>query len=241
MFDVLPASAAHLGIRPSSISTSILSHGLVVLLAVLATQGGLDAPRMDLPPEAMLLYLPKPEPPPPPPVSQPDPAPKLVIAEPPPKGFQTVAAPSDIPTVIPPVDLNQRPFDPRDFSGIGVEGGVADGVVGGTGGVIRPDAIYEATTMLEGFAPAVLLAQPAPKYPAMLHSAGLSGSVMVEFVIDTIGQVEPVSTRVVESTHRGFDDAARTAVLGARFQPAHLGRHPVRQLTRQRVRFVAAQ
>ena len=241
MFDVLPASGAHPGVRPTSVTTSIISHAVVVLLAILATQGALDAPRMALPPEAMLLYVPKPEPPPPPPVSRPEPPPKLVIAEPPPKGFQTIAAPSEIPTVIPPVDLEQRPLDPRDFSGMGVEGGVADGVVGGTGVVSRPDAIYEATTVLEGFAPAALLAQPAPKYPAVLHSAGLSGRVMVEFVIDTIGKVEPVSIRVVESTHRGFDDAARAAVLGATFQPARLGPHPVRQLTRQQVRFVAAQ
>jgi periplasmic protein TonB len=241
MFEVLPELGAHLGARPASITTSIISHALVVLLAILATQGALDAPRMALPPEAMLLYVPKLEPPPPPVAPKTEPAPKLVIAEPPPKGFQTVAAPSEIPTVIPPVDLDQRPLDPRDFSGIGVEGGVADGVVGGTGVVARPDAIYEATTVLEGFAPAVLLAQPAPKYPAVLHSAGLSGTVMVEFVVDTIGKVEPVSIRLVESTHRGFDDAARAAVLGATFQPAHLGPHSVRQLTRQRVRFVAAQ
>ena len=241
MFDILPASGVHSGVRPTSITTSIISHALVILLAVLATRGALDAPGMALPPAAMLLFVPKPEPPPAPVVPKTEPAPKLVIAEPPPKGFQTVAAPSEIPTIIPPVDLNQQPFDPRDFTGIGVEGGVADGVVGGTGPVARPDAIYDATTILEGFAPAILVAQPAPKYPRVLHSAGLSGTVMVEFVIDTIGQVETVSIRVVESTHRGFEDAARAAVLGARFQPARLGPHHVRQLTRQRVRFVAAQ
>lgn len=240
MFDVLPASGAHLGVRPTSITTSVLSHALVIILAVLVTQGGLIAPKMALPTEAMLLYVPKPEPPPPP-AARSDPAPNLVIVEPPPKGFQTIAAPSEVPTVIPPVDLDQRPLDPRDFSGVGVEGGVADGVVGGTGVVTRPDAIYEATTVLEGFAPAVLLAQPAPKYPPLLHSAGLSGTVMAEFVIDTAGHVEAASIKVVESTHRGFNEAARSAVLGAMFQPARLGPHPVRQLTRQRVRFVAAQ
>ena len=241
MFDVLPASGAHLGVKPTSVTTAIISHALVILLAVMATKGALDTPRLALPPEAMLLFVPKPEPPPPPVAPKAEAAPKLVIAEPPPKGFQTVAALSEIPTVIPPVNLDQRPLDPRDFSGIGVEGGVADGVVGGTRVVTEPDAIYEATTILEGFAPAVLLAQPAPKYPAVLHSAGLSGTVMVEFVIDTTGRVEPVSIRVVESTHRGFDGSARAAVLGASFQPARLGPHSVRQLTRQRVRFVAAQ
>jgi TonB family protein len=240
MFDVLPASGAHLAVRPTTLTTSIISHAVVVVLAVMVTKGALDAPRMALPAEAMLLYVPKPEAPPPV-APKPQHAPKLVIAEPPPKGFQTVAAPSEIPTIIPPVDLNQRALNPRDFSGVGVEGGVADGVVGGTGVVTGTDAIYEATTVLEGFQPAVLLHQPAPTYPAALYSAGLSGKVMVEFVIDTTGQVETVSLQLLESTHPGFENAARTAVLEAKFQPANLGPHPVRQLTRQRVRFVAAQ
>src|SRR5207237_8965434 len=38
------------------------------------------------------------------------------------KGFQTVAVPAQIPTDIPPVDLLQR-FDPKDYSGSGIEGG----------------------------------------------------------------------------------------------------------------------
>src|SRR2546428_9791562 len=41
------------------------------------------------------------------------------------KGVQTVAVPAPIPTDIPPIDLQQR-FDPRDYSGSGVEGGRAN-------------------------------------------------------------------------------------------------------------------
>src|SRR5207245_9199488 len=41
------------------------------------------------------------------------------------KGFQTVAVPAQIPTNIPPIDLQQR-FDPKDYSGSGVEGGRAN-------------------------------------------------------------------------------------------------------------------
>ena len=55
-------------------------------------------------------------------------------ANPPPKGFQTVVAVQDIPTEIPPINLNER-FDPKDFTGTGVQGGVSVGVVGGTGPV----------------------------------------------------------------------------------------------------------
>jgi hypothetical protein len=42
------------------------------------------------------------------------------------KGFRTIVAPPQIPTSIPPVDLQQH-FDPRDYSGTGVEGGLANG------------------------------------------------------------------------------------------------------------------
>src|SRR5437867_12623655 len=44
-----------------------------------------------------------------------EPAPVLVDAL---KGFQTVVVPAQIPTVIPPVDLQQR-FDPKDYTEIG--------------------------------------------------------------------------------------------------------------------------
>src|SRR5213078_4241823 len=40
------------------------------------------------------------------------------------KGFQTVVAPDVIPTNIPPVNLQEH-FDPKDYSGTGVEGGVS--------------------------------------------------------------------------------------------------------------------
>ena len=239
MFDVLLASGAHLDLRPKWVTTSMLTHALIIALAVMATKGALEAPRI-VPEETMLLFVPKPEPPPPPEQPKVQPAPAVVVAEPPPKGFQTVVAPIDIPNVIPPVDASQKPLDPRDFTGIGVEGGVAAGVVGGTGVVARADAVYEASTTLEGFDPAVVLSQPAPKYPAPLESAGVTGVVMTQFVIDTAGQVEAGSVRILESSHKAFEDAARVAVLGARFRPAHLGRTPVRQLTQQRVRFVAA-
>jgi protein TonB len=242
MFDVLVASGAHLELRPRWVTTSVLTHALLITLAVMASRAVLDAPSVTAPDPAILLFVPKP-PPPPPPEVKPEAPPSAVVAEPPPKGFQTVAALTDIPKVIPPVDLSERPLDPRDFTGRGVEGGLAEGVVGGTG---RADtwaggdlnAIYEATTNDERFEPAILVMQPAPKYPAALEAVGIEGQVMVEFVIDTLGRVQPRSIRIMATTHPDFAVAARAAVAGAIFRPAHLSAHPVRQLTRQSIRFV---
>jgi TonB family protein len=115
---------------------------------------------------------------------------------------------------------------------------VADGVVGGTGPVTA-DAIYEATADLPGFQPAVVLSEPSPKYPPKLASVGLDGRVALEFVIDTLGKVEPGSTKVLESTHPAFEAAAVSATAAFRFRPARVNARPVRQLTRQSVRFVA--
>src|SRR5256885_11842287 len=56
------------------------------------------------------------------------------------KGFQTVVAPTDIPTNIPPVNLQEH-FDPRDYSCVGVEGGVATGIVPGSDQVLSVDVV----------------------------------------------------------------------------------------------------
>jgi protein TonB len=244
MLDVLVLSGAQLQLKPRWISTSLATHALAGALAVTATQAALRTQSTDARETPVLLFVPK-APPPPPPEARPEPlAPAVVVADPPPKGFQTVTALQDIPDLIPPVDLTQRALDPRDFTGRGVEGGLAAGVVGGTGKVDGwtdapgPDALYEATTNDERFTPAIVVFQPAPRYPKHLETLGLEGRVVVEFVIDTAGQVEPGSLRVLESTHRAFDQVARTAILESEFQPARLSRSPVRQLTRQAVRFV---
>jgi TonB family protein len=245
MFEVLVASGAHLDLRARWITTSVVSHAIVVALAVASTGKALTSSAAAPPDPAMLLFVPKPPPPPPPETKPEPPMQRVVVAEPPPKGFQTVAAPQDLPTIIPPVDLTQRPLDPRDFTGRGVEGGVADGVVGGSGPVTSAleeaglDAIYEATTRDERFQPATLLSQPVPRYPPALAALGVEGRVKLEFVVDTAGKVEAGSVRILESSHHAFEDAARTTVLGAAFRPARLSARPVRQLTRQAIRFVA--
>jgi len=72
-----------------------------------------------------------------------------------------------------------------------------------------------------------------PRYPSMLQSAGLEGDVRAQFVVDTLGRVEPGSFRALESTHALFTDAVRDALGRARFTPAEAGGHKVRQLVEQ--------
>lgn len=57
-----------------------------------------------------------------------------------------------------------------------------------------------------------------PQYPAALRREGLSGRAVVQFVVDTAGQVQNV--RVVSATRYAFGEAAAAAVSKWRFSPA---------------------
>ena len=135
------------------------------------------------------------------------------------KGFQTVALPAQIPTDIPPVDLQQR-FDPKDYSGSGVEGGLSRNEV-------YAEALVEERP--------ALLSAPAPIYPALLKQAGIQGRVILPAVIDTMGRVEPASVRIMKSPHPAFDQPTTDWVLKALFRPARLHGRGVRVFVNLRV------
>ena len=163
-------------------------------------------------------------------------------ANPPPKGFQTIVAPTLVPTEIPEANLDEAALDPRDYTGVGVEGGAANGVVGGTGEfdpTVGPaDALYDEETTDARYTRARIIHQLAPVYPPVLRQARIEGAVLVSFVIDTLGQVEPGSIAVLQSSRPTFDQPAIKAILGSRFAPARLGTTGVRQLTRQQISFL---
>lgn len=85
-------------------------------------------------------------------------------------------------------------------------------------------------------------AQPAfplsVAYPAALFAEGLPGSVVAEYVVDTLGRVEPGTFGIVSSTHPLFSSAVREAVESAVFIPAKKGALKVRQLVQQPFSFV---
>jgi len=136
------------------------------------------------------------------------------------KGFQTVVAPEVIPTNIPPVNLQEK-FDPKDYSGTGVEGGLATGMVP-TGNEVFMEAIVEEK-------PSVL-SGPTLQYPELLRQAGIQGRVMVQAIIDTTGRAEPPSVKVLQSPNPGFDQSAKNYVVKALFRPARVHGRAVRVL-----------
>ena len=258
MLDVLVASRSPRTLRPRWLSGSLVLHLTLFAVAVQASrvESRATGPVMA---DTTLLFLPRLAPPP---VRPAEPAHRpggggggdgsgtlVLTAVPPPRGFRTIVAPGDLPTDLPPVDLSEAPMDPRDFTGRGAEGGVAWGVVGGTGDIDQPrpsleatgEAVYAATYDDAQFEPARLVSQPTPRYPATMLAVGLSGRVVLEFIVDTLGTVERPSVKVVESSHQAFERSARESVSLAVYRPALLGTRPVRQLSRQPISFVARQ
>jgi TonB family protein len=208
---------------------SVALHGLIIFAAVRATQGVAESIK-NRPVDTTMVFLKPPEPPKPPP-DQPPPE-VIVAANPPPKGFQTVIAPTDIPKDIPPIDLSEKPFDPRDFTGKGVEGGIGTGVVGGTGPV-SGEVFLEA--QLDD--PVQVISQPQPRYPPVLASAGISGRVEMQYIVDTTGHVEAPSLKIMKATHPAFAEPARETILKSIFKPARFKGRPVRQLVQQAIAF----
>ena len=211
---------------------SIVLHIVLGYGAIKATAGAAETMKAILQ-DTTMVFLKPPEPPPPPPETPPPEA--IVSANPPPLGFQTVMPPVDIPKEIPPVNLNER-FNAADFSGKGVEGGIATGVAGGSGPVT-------GETFLEAQVddPVAPINQPKPRYPPVLQQAGLAGRVEVQYVVDTLGHAEPASWKILKSTHKAFEEPARESVMKSLFKPARIKGQAVRQLVQQAIVFNMSQ
>lgn len=139
----------------------------------------------------------------------------------------------DIPTTFDPTVPGTTPLsvgtgaDTTLLSDIGGGGSSSGTTLGGTG--VASDASLDV--------PVRALVDRAPAYPETLRTAGISGTVRVQFVVDTTGRAELSSVRVVESTHELFTRAVLAALRQARFTPGEVSGHHVRTLVERSFRF----
>jgi len=190
---------------------SLIGHSVIVLGAVVATltAGQKDAGETI---DTAMVFLNQEE------QKKPEEQPPIVDV-PHLKGFQTVVAPTDIPTNIPPINLQEH-FDPKDYTGTGVEGGIGTGLVP-SDQVFMESVVEERPEVLSG---------PSLQYPDLLRQAGVQGRVLVQAIIDTAGRAEPPSVKVIQSPNPGFDQPAKNYVLRALFRPARVHGRAVRVL-----------
>src|SRR5918992_1401040 len=173
---------------------------------------------------------------PPPPKEEPKPPPprEVVAAPPPPKGFQVLTAPVKIPDVLPDIDLSKKVTNEDDFTGKGVAGGIAKGVVGGTAPVQTDQAYFEFQVEKQV---APHSGNPGPRYPDMLRSANVEGEVLAQFVVDTTGRADMSTFKVLKSSHDLFTNAVRSTLPNMRFYAAEIGGRKVKQLVQMPFQF----
>ncbi len=228
MFDQLLETKAAKQKKSGGTVISIILHTVLVAGAVYATNKTAEA--LEKPKEEkVVLTETKKEPEPEKPKEQPKPQ-EVVAQVAPPKGFQVPVPPLDIPDVIPDVDLSKKATDEADFSGKGVQGGIAKGVEGGTGPVISDQPYFDFQVEK---AAAAIPGSGSPAYPEMLKSSGVEGEALVQFVVDTTGRAELGSFKVLRASHDAFGQAVRSALPRMRFLPAEIGGRKVRMLVQQ--------
>ena len=69
-----------------------------------------------------------------------------------------------------------------------------------------------------------------PKYPAELRDAKIEGRVLMQFVVDTLGNVDAASIKVLKSDHALFSAATILSLKDMHFDPARVGGKAVKQL-----------
>jgi TonB family protein len=73
----------------------------------------------------------------------------------------------------------------------------------------------------------------APSYPESMLRRRIEGSVIVQYVVDTLGHADTLTFRVISATHADFARAVKTTLPRMRFRPAVMANRLVPQLVQQ--------
>ena len=216
--------------RVGSSALSTVAHAALVAAAVALT--ATSRQRLVDVFEPHLIYVPVAVPPEMPHVA---PAPRASARTSP-----TSSASTDLPALqldpqitvgIPPVDFTRAASSATDFGVRSTDRGPSNGIERGVDDalVLGAEQVDRAVLLVPG--------TPMPAFPEALRAAGLSGAVLMEFVVDTVGRVEPGTIRLLQSDHEQFSAAVRTVMSRLRFLPAEVRGRRVRQLVRLPFRF----
>ncbi|MBL0172712.1 MAG: energy transducer TonB [Gemmatimonadaceae bacterium] len=230
MFQLLLESNAASTPRVGGSLVSTIGHVALVAAAVALTASPPE--RIAPPEEHPLTWVPIPPPPvlPSPPIDR---VFQNTSSSPSAYGTPSLTTVIDIPIGLPAIDLNGPATQSTDFSG-GPRGmpdgsGHSNAIGSGEAGTYSAEQVEKPVVLRPG--------ARVPVYPDVLRSMGLSGTVVVEFVVDTLGRVEPTSLQTLQADHDLFSVAVGRVVPTLRFIPAEVSGRKVRQRVRLPFRF----
>jgi len=142
-----------------------------------------------------------------------------------------------IPKELPPVDPATTIIDDGTLFGTTPKG---DGGVPGTGLTGNVGDSGEPFLAAQVEKPALARnGNPSPKYPSLLEQSRVEGTVLVQFVVDTLGSADMRTFRVLDATNDLFAESTRATLAKWRFYPAEAGGRKVKQIVQLPLRFVA--
>lgn len=100
----------------------------------------------------------------------------------------------------------------------------------------NPEFVWLSSALRQ---PATLRGGMRLVYPDSLRRRGIAGRVLLEFVVDARGRVEP-GVRVLRTAHPLLVGPAKEMIMGARFEPGRVRGRPVRVLMKMGLRVAPA-
>ena len=137
-----------------------------------------------------------------------------------------IVPPINMPTSLPPFDIAAPPLSEERMR-IGGPGLTPSGI-GGSSLAVDPGSVMSEATV--DVAPRLLAGAAEPRYPIALRASGITGQVIVRFVVDTLGRAEMNSLTTVEATHVLFANAVQEVLGRLRFTPGQVGGRQVRTM-----------
>ena len=78
-----------------------------------------------------------------------------------------------------------------------------------------------------------------PEFPWRAVAAGMGDKMIVEFVVDTAGRVDPDSIVFLQANYREFAEETLKTLRSARYEPGRIGHCPARMRIREDILFMA--
>ena len=139
----------------------------------------------------------------------------------------------DMPTVVP-VNAFTQPIQPPPPPGLQANKGAISIPVTKPGSQLGKGMkdLFDVANLDQ---PPVLRVPVNPTYPFDMRRAGISGEVVVEFIVDSKGDV--VAVQVIRSSQREFEQPATQAVQKWKFRPGRKGGRAVNTRVQQAITF----
>ena len=221
--------------RRGSAALSAIIHTAIVAGAVAATVPEAHAPPPPPPPRDTIIWTHSGDAQPPRPAGPSRPCDFCTAPPLPPIDFH----PRDVVPIPPVEDAGPRVawdslLAASPTTGARASGSLVDNPYARGSGSGSPTGVFDRDQVERAVA---VLGTVRPAYPEMLRAAGVEGRVVVRFVVDTAGRVEPGSITTVEATHLLFERSVRDVLARMRFAPAEVGGRHVRQLVEMPFQF----